>query len=259
MISGDFRPPGQGLVGRPGPDFGPAGRMFDCSGRDFGPTGLLGRCCAPDRADLGPHSGPSDPSKSCSRLGGSKIFVKTRFCLQDALRTPFGAHFRRLWASLRPLLGATLGRLGLSRVVLEALPGTLEGPPGSLRGRLGPRPLSGPVMGARWGRLGANLRAFGANLGPLWGQLKGNFGAFLRPISASSRGACCMSARLLPRLPLFAFRTASQDRTCWPGPLCWQIHLLCVLGVNSCAGRSATQDKTCWQEPLCVQTHMLRD
>ena len=40
---GDFRPPGQAAVGRPGPDFGPPGPMFGCTGRVFGSTGLLGR------------------------------------------------------------------------------------------------------------------------------------------------------------------------------------------------------------------------
>ena len=51
---GDLRPLFQAAVGRPGPDFGPVGRLFDCSGRVFGPTGLLGRLWG----QIGPIRGP---------------------------------------------------------------------------------------------------------------------------------------------------------------------------------------------------------
>ena len=54
IISGGFRPLFQAAVGRPGPDFGPAGPMLGGTGRVFGATDLLGR----PWGQIGPIWGP---------------------------------------------------------------------------------------------------------------------------------------------------------------------------------------------------------
>ena len=54
LIWGGPRPLFQAAVGRPGPDFGPAGPMLGCTGRVFGATDLLGR----PWGQIGPIWGP---------------------------------------------------------------------------------------------------------------------------------------------------------------------------------------------------------
>ena len=110
---------------------------------------------SPDRVNLGLFSGPSDPPKSCSRLGGSMIFAFSSEVVPSTLPTTFWTSSWALFGpSCAPSWGSwgCLGPSGVAGRGAPRVPKRLDGPPWS---------YLGPWSGSR-GSLGCLFEAPGA-------------------------------------------------------------------------------------------------
>ena len=109
---------------------------------------------SPDRVNTGLFSGPSDPQKSCSRLGGSMIFAFSSEVVPSTLPTTFWTSSWALFGpSCAPSWGSwgCLGPSGVAGRGAPRVPKRLDGPPWS---------YLGPWSGSR-GSLGCLFEAPG--------------------------------------------------------------------------------------------------